>query len=310
MSSKVKRQHYVWRYYLRAWANQETIWTHFKELRKIEKASLMGVAQEKYFYQLVDFTESEEKFLKTYIDKSSPNAVKGLNFDFLALFTSTGKLKNSLLATTNPSVDKDSVSKEIEKLEINLMEHAHGKIEGLGTKLLSYRSLADLQTITQDDYYFDAIMFICFQYFRTKGMKKSALKTFIEEPYKQLAHKAWNVLSYVTATTMAKNISLSPDLKFTFIENNTSDHFITSDQPVFNLLNDQLDENGEVTDLEFYYPITPNHALSIHFNSEQSDKFARKIADEKMVSFLNKKVMDNSDFFVFADTKEQLEKWS
>jgi len=173
--SIVKRQHYVWRHYLRPWAKNENIWTFFKELNKTEKTSLMGVAQERYFYKLVDFTDNEETFLKNYIDKFSPKLVKSLNLDFLKLFTSTSKLKKQLEKTINPAIDKDKYAEEIRKLEINLMEHGHGKMEALGHKLISYRTLEDLKTIEQDDYLFDAIMFMCFQYFRTKNMRKSVL---------------------------------------------------------------------------------------------------------------------------------------
>jgi len=306
--SIVKRQHYVWRHYLRPWSHNESIWTYFKTLGKIERPSLMGVAEEKYFYKLIDFTDKEEDFLKKYIDKFSPEAVKDLNFDFLKLFTSTSKLKEHLGKNSNPAVDKEKVAEEIKKLEINLMEYAHGKMEALGIRLLQYRNIEDLKTINQDDYIFDAIMFLCFQYMRTKSMRNSALKSFIGGPYEELAKKSWNILSYVTATTLAKNISLDTKLKFTFIENYTTNHFVTCDQPVFNILNDKLDKQGEVIGLELYYPITPNHALTIHFRAEQKDKFEGISADNAMVEFLNKKVFENSEFYLFADTKELLEK--
>jgi hypothetical protein len=268
----------------------------------------MNVAQEKYFYKVVDFTDTEEAFLVKYIDQNSSNLVKYLNFDFLKLFTSTSKLKRQLNATTDSAIDKVKYNEEIRKLEINLMEIGHGKMEELGQKLLTYRSLDDLKTIEQDDYLFDAIMFLCFQYSRTKGMRKSVLQSFIGGKYVELAKKSWNILSYVTATTLAKNISLDPNIRFIFIENNTANHFITSDQPVFNILNDQTNEHGEVTRLEFYYAITPNHALTIHFRNDQSNKFISKVADDAMINFLNKKVFENADNFVFADAKDQLEK--
>lgn len=306
--SIVKRQHYVWRYYLRTWAYKESIWTYLKETDEIIKSDLMGVAQEKYFYKLVDFSDAEEAFLVKYIEYSSPKLVKELNFEFLRLFTSTSKLKKHLDATTNPSVDKEKYAEEIRKLEINLMEIGHGKMEALGHKLLSYRSLDDLKTIEQEDYLFDAIMFLCFQYFRTKSMRKFAIQPFIGGPYEELANKSWNILSYVTATTLAKNISLDPTIKFVLIENNTDNHFITSDQPVFNILNDQTNDKGEVTHLEFYYPISPYYALSIHFRNDQADKYVSKVADDTLIDYLNKKVFDNADYFVFADSKEQLEK--
>ena len=306
--SVLKRQHFVWRHYLRSWADNDKIWTYLKESDKIIQPDLMGVAQEKYFYRLVDFSEDEVAFLEKYIILTSPRLVKDLNLDFLRLFTSTSKLKRTLDATTNPAVDKDKYAEEIRKLEIDLMEIGHGKMEALGHKILSYRSFEDLKTIEQDDYIFEAIMFVCFQYCRTKNMRKSVLEHFIGGPFEELANKSWNILSYVTATTLAKNISLDPKIKFVFIENCTTNHFITSDQPVFNILNDKLNEQGEVAELEFYYPITPNHAISFHFKDDQNDKFISQVADDALIFYLNNKVLENSDYFVFADTKEQLER--
>jgi hypothetical protein len=305
--SAVKRQHYVWRAYLRPWAENESIWTHFIQLNKIERTSLMGVAQEKYFYKLVDFTAAEEAFLEEYIDRSSPAVLKSLNLDFLTIFTSTGKLKKQLDETINPVIEKEKYAEEIRKLEINLMEIAHGKMENLGQQLIAYRSLEDLKTIEENDYLFEAIMFLCFQYFRTRSMRNAVLQTFISTPFEALAKKSWNILSYVTATTLARSISLDPRLKFIFHENNTTDHFITSDQPVFNILNDQVNENGEVTELELYYPISPKHALTLHFRNDQQEKYISNDADTTLIDYLNKKVIENADFYLFADSKAQLE---
>lgn len=307
MSDIKKRQHYVWRYYLGPWADNENIWTYFKELNKIERPGLMGVAQEKYFYKLIDFTDAEEEFLKKFIDRS-PEVVKALNFDFLRLFTAPSKLKKQLETNNNPKVDRVFIADEIRKMEINLMEDAHCKMEGLGFSLLKCRNLIDLKSLDKDDELFDSIMFLCFQYFRTKGMKKSALNSFKGDRFEAFAEKSWNIISYVMATTIARSISLDKNLKFIFIENNTDTHFLTGDQPVFNILNDQLNENGEVTQLELYYPLTPKHALSIHFRPDQTEKFVHNIANEELINYFNQKVVENSDFYVFADSKEQLEK--
>jgi len=307
MNDVKKKQHYVWRHYLRSWADNENIWTYFKELNKIEKPSLMGVAEEKYFYKLIDFTEVEEDFLKKLIDQS-PEVVKDLNFDFLSLFTSTSKLKKQLETNKNPSVDRTFIAEEIRKLEINLMEDAHCKMESLGFRLLQCRNLANLKLLEKDDEFFEAIMFLSFQYFRTKNMKKFVLNSFKGDRFESFAEKSWNIISYIMATNIARSISLDKNLKFIFIENNTNNHFLTGDQPVFNILNDQLNENGEVKELELYYPITPMHALSIHFRLDQIEKYEMKIADEDLINYYNQKVVENSDFYIFADNKEQLEK--
>jgi len=310
MNYTKKRQHYVWRHYLKPWANKENIWTYFKNLNKIEHPNLMGVAQEKYFYKLVDFTEDEEIFLNKFIDKLSHPAVKDLNMDFLQLFTSTGKLKVLLEQSTNPKIDKSLYSEMIRKMEINLMEDAHCKMEELGEKLIQYRSLDDLKTILDEDYIFEGIMFLMFQYIRTKNMKKLVLQKYIGDKYKNIIEKSWNILSYALATTMSRSISLDRRIKFVFIENNSDNNFITGDQPVFNLLGNKLNENGDVAELELYYPLTPKCAINIHFRSEQIEQFENKYADRKLVDSLNKKVFENSDYYLFSDTKGQLEEIS
>lgn len=307
--STVKRQHYVWRNYLRPWAPKDGINALLIEDKKVISVNLMGVAQEKYFYRLIDLTTEEEVFLKNFITHTSGHLVKDLNCDFLKLFTSTSKLKSSLEKTINPVVDKEKYEEEIRKLEINLMEISHGKIEGLGHKIISCRNKEDLIALNQDESLFEAIMYLCFQYFRTKNMKQNVLKTFEGDKFEKLVKKIWNILSYVMATNLAQNISLDPKLKICLFQNDTDESFITGDQPIFNQLGENVDINGEVTDLDFYYPISPKHALSIHFREEQIEKYDVKEVDLEFVKTMNDKVFNNSDFFAFSDTKEQLEKW-
>lgn len=302
------KQHYVWRHYLRQWADKESIWAFLKTNDKIIKSDLMGVAQERFFYKLIDLTNTEEDFLVEYIENNSPSAVKQLNFDFLRLFISTSKLKKALDTTTKSHVDKDFYATEVHKLEVNLMEKVHGKMEALGNDLIACRNLNDLKGIEQGEKLYEAILFLCFQYVRTNNMRKSALKFSQGKSYEELSRKTFNIISYVTATTLATNISFDNNLKFIFHENNTNENFITCDQPVFNILNDKIDEDGNVTDFELYYPVTPKHALTLHFRDDKTDRFLSKNPDEEIVNFLNRKVLENSDFFVFADTKEQLER--
>jgi hypothetical protein len=306
MNDIKKRQHYVWRHYLKPWTDGESIWTYLKEQDKIVKPGLMGVAQEKYFYGLEDFSDEEINFLKKFVDTTSPLVLKGLNSDFLTLFTSTSVLKRQLAANTNPKVNTEFLASEIKKLEANAMEDAHCIMEGLGSKIIHCRSLDDLKKLDSDDNLFDAIMFLCVQYFRTKSRRKAALKSFDGERLQDLAEKSWNIISFVMATTVAHKISLDNNLKFIFIENNTTTPFITGDQPIFNILGDQLNNNGEVQELELYYPLTSKCAVYLHFRPEQIDKYQSKTANEDYINLLNKKVFENADFYVFADNEEIL----
>ena len=307
MSNIKKRQHYVWRHYLRNWSDKEKIWTYFKELNKIEKPGLMGVAQEKYFYKLIDFTDEEESFLKNFLDKTTPEDLKGLVFDYFNVFTSVSKLKKQIEKSNRKSTTK--LAEEIRKLEFNAMEDAYGLIENTGHKIINCKSLSDLKSLDNSEFdLFGAIMFLSFQYFRTKQRKVAALSAFAGEgKFEIIAKKCWNIISYQMSTKLAKSICLDKNLRFVFIQNQTEIPFITGDQPVFNILNDELDDDGNVTKLELYYPLSPKNALSIHFRENQIEKFIEKQADKKLVDFLNKKVIENSSFYVFADNKETLE---
>jgi hypothetical protein len=50
--STVKKQHYVWRKYLRPWATNEKIYCWRRKENKVFGADLMGVANETFFYRV------------------------------------------------------------------------------------------------------------------------------------------------------------------------------------------------------------------------------------------------------------------
>lgn len=167
MSELIKRQHYVWRNYLRTWADGELIYTLFKTKNKIEKTSLMNVAQEKYFYELPDLTEDEETQLKSFIDHLSHTDNQDLSNDLFALFTAHNSIIRNF-DTSKSTVKKRKVfEKEVRKIKVNSMEKLHGKIENMGNKLLKISSCQDLYSFTEDEMY-NSIIYLCFQFFRTK----------------------------------------------------------------------------------------------------------------------------------------------
>ena len=304
MSNLKKRQHYVWRKYLRAWTNDESIWTLLKEQNKVLRIGLMGVAQEKYFYELVDFSNAEEVFLEKFINHISPESVRGLNLDFFHLFTSHYKLRKQLADSKLNTTEKDKVEAKIRELEVNLMEDSHCIFESIGNKITNCTIPADLKFLEIEDDYFKTIMFLCFQYFRTKKMKKSVLKS-LENEKNFSAVKFWNIISYAMSTILARSLSLDQNLRILVFDNQTNQTFLTNDQPIFNLLNDDEDENGYVKKLELYYPISPKLAISIHFRN-QTDKIENVVINEHMVNWLNDRMIENSNEFIFSENEIQL----
>lgn len=304
MTTKKKKQHYVWRKYLRAWSEKDKIWTFHKKKDKVFQSGLMGVGVQNYFYRLIDFNQIEEQFLKEFIIHSSNPSVKDLNIDFLNLFTSHSKLKKSLFESNLKEEDEKDFNSRIELLEINLMEDVHTKFEHLGSKILDVENENYPYFLNNQDDYFETILFLCIQYFRTKKMKENVENSFIEEKRFDFL-KFWNIISFSMATNVARNISLDPKSTFLFYENKTGIDFITSDQPIFNIADDNLDENGNVTDLEFYYPISSKLALLIHFrNKTEKIEFAQ--INRELVKFFNSEVAKNANEFIFSNDSKPL----
>lgn len=306
MSTLKKRQHYVWRKYLRSWTNSESIWTYFKNLNKVEKTALMGIAQEKYFYKLIDLDEDEEEFIKKYLDHTCHPSVKDLCMDFLSAFTSHTKLRKHLENTNTSETNKEFLNSEIRKLEINLMEDVHGRFETKGSDFIAIRNIDDLKSLRDGDNFYNSMIFLCVQYFRTNSMRQAVKSSFQGEgKFEEMAGKFWNIVSFSMALNIARNISLDPKTSFTIYENISAQKFLTSDQPIFNLKNEELDDKGNVKELEFYYPLSPTHAILIHFQESETKYYHEKLTEERVV-FLNNKVIQNSHLFVFGNDEKQM----
>lgn len=300
--STIKRQHYVWRKYLRPWTEDEKIWTFFKEKNFVEKPGLMKIGQERYFYKLVEFTKEEKEFLNKFIEHSSHKSLIDLNKDYLKIFTYPFELKQQLV---KKGIDKEKIEKSFREIEINTMEKAHSFIEGFGKKIIDCRNVSDLNFLDNEDNLFETIMFLCFQYFRTRNIKNIVQKTF-DDTNTPLAIKHWNIISFVMATTLTRSISLDSRLHFVFFENQTDEVFLTSDQPIFNILGDIKDEKGNVKDLELFYPLTPDKALIVNFNGTKNNRYENAPIHEETVKWFNEKVIENSNSFIFSSSEEQL----
>jgi len=289
---------------LSAWAENDQIWAFLKEKDKVIRSNLMGVAQERYFYELISFTDEEESFLKKLVVGMSHPSVKELNLDFFQTFTSHYKLTKQLGDSAISKDQRSFIENEIRKLEVNLMEDSHGKMETSGMKLLAVIDSKNYNFLENQDDFYETMMFLCFQYFRTKKMKINIEKSFSADIN---FGKFWNIISHVMATTLARNFSFSPDLSFMFYENNRGKTFLTCDQPIFNILSDHVDNEGNPSEIELYYPLSPRLALLISFTPKPHNWINSQIIDEETVDYFNQKVIKYGTEFVFANNREDLE---
>ena len=97
MNIKKKRQHYVWRNYLRSWSNsKDIIPTLIKNEKKIVTLNLMGVAQQKFYYSFINFSIEEEIILEEIIFQLSNDDTEEINTQYYILFTAYSKFRRVL----------------------------------------------------------------------------------------------------------------------------------------------------------------------------------------------------------------------
>jgi hypothetical protein len=313
--SIVKRQHYVWRHYLRAWSSKDRIWTYLLEQLKVIPSNLMGVAQQMYFYQLSELSAADGQFLRQFIANAFPPVVRPLVEDFVRLSEEYTKLKQKLAATPPKGANAEDIEQQLRDVEINSLEKVHGKIETSGERLIACRSLADLQALENSDEDGDglltAVFFMCVQYFRTRVRKNAAVQSFPPE-WTDRVERYWHILSFGMAAALARSIMADANRQFCFIQNTTTLELITGDQPVINILDESIDEQGDVAGLALYYPLAPTCALLLQFTppaegATEVTRFKATAVDASEVARYNLAIFKRSEQFVFSSSRTLLD---
>jgi hypothetical protein len=301
--SIVKRQHYVWRKYLQAWSYKGQIFTLLKEKNEVKNIGLMGVAQERYFYRLYELSNIEFDLLDGLVSKSHPS-VQAFLTDLILPYRVFTDIKRK----TKGRKPNEDFETELKKIEINTLEKIHGKFETNGAKLISCRSKEDLkQIISNPDDKNSALIYLSVQYFRTQKIKTDLINTFKVNERVDIS-KFWNIVTLILSFNTARSMAVDERIKFRFYENQTAIPFMTGDQPVLNIKQSERDEYGNVKFLEFFYPLSPNNAISVHFEESQTLEIEQILINEPLVEYFNDFVIENSLKFSFCNNEEYLSK--
>lgn len=303
---KKRKHHFVWRDYLRGWSNnKDLVYTFFKSQNKINRPNLISVAQQRDFNAVHEFTLEQEIILKELVKSYSTTQALDVNMELYNLYTAYSKLKRM----QRQNIFKDPHKKLEPLLDLtrtNLFEDFHTRIENKGQALIKAVDFKDLKIIEDAEYQFDLMIFLCFQFLRTKKMRKDLDNLFKKRDY--IIPEYTNLIVAVFATSFAVSLSENENIKFTVLENLTDTKFITSDQPLANLLINDRDEKGNVRFFKLYYPIAPTSALLVHFE-EQNLKYTYRQAKHHEIKYLNDFVFHNSEELIFAETLDQLEQF-
>lgn len=65
---------------------------------------------------------------------------------------------------------------------------------------------------------------------------------------------------------------------------------------------------GGTTNLIFYYPISPNHAIKISFENS-GEKYQHHILNQDEIHFFNCKIRDEYNEFIFSNSQSTLKNY-
>ncbi|MDB5987609.1 MAG: hypothetical protein JWR16_2662 [Nevskia sp.] len=293
-----RRQHHVWKSYLRAWATDEKIFC--LQDGKIFEPNIRGVAVERDFYKLQTLSTKEAEFIRLLIG-SSPTLATPVHEDFLKMFSIFPLLKDNMPA--HMASDAEFVAL-VDQAVTNAEEDFHSRIEGGMTAILDAIRRRDISFYNDAAQSGKFLHFLSLQSLRTKGVRERIVERVTALPDVDIS-KCWPILRHIFAVNAGASLFLERKKRpFFLIENDTSVPFITGDQPVINLLHSP-NRIDAPTLLAFYYPVTPWLAVILDEVDERSGYGAGALSIDQ-VSKLNCEMQAAAFSQVFGHSREVL----
>jgi hypothetical protein len=296
---KIRKQHYVWRFYLQPWcfANEQI---SCSRKGKVFTSNLMGIANERDFYKLHEISDEEESFIIELTIKDENPILKEINMNFINAYRLPYKLIHTLQAK---NIDNQEMFSEI---ITNAEEKLYGAIECSGIEYIKSLRNKNISFYDTEEGNIKFNYFICEQYMRTK--KRQEFTNKITKPNRVInLDNIWPILRHVFATNVAFELSSQrDDFKMVLLENNTSNNFITGDQPVINTYATKEMQGKPVTEFEIFYPITPKLGIFITKNKYKNNPI---MVTENQIEELNNLIYVNSLEQLYALSEIELDKY-
>lgn len=295
-----RRQHYVWRYYLEAW-QQENGSVNCLRAGKIFATNPNNVMVERDFYKLSRVTKSDVEFIEAFVRGVPSSALRDLHRNLIR--------KLAWIAHANDLIQKHEEIPAVEKsaaqaVVIEAEELLHGGIENEALPLLEELRQKRTGFLCNEETAIIFFHFIAHQYFRTKKVRENIGKVLSNPDPKQDRSHLRNLMAYFGATNVAASLFRDRDkFKIKFVENKTDHGFITGDQPIVNLLSDR--DGSPPEELAFYYPLAPDLALIL-----SPREFKLRPINSKTFEDLNDLIAWESRHFLIAKSVATLQKYT
>lgn len=288
--TKKKQQHYVWSRYLRPWTKEDMVIAIDKSSGKRFRTSPRNIAKQKYFYKIIEFSDEEIKACQSLINESHESVVE-IQRTILSLF----------------SMKLDSVKKifpnhlgfhtNLDLFQVNTLEDLHTQIETLGFALLDCKNYDDLIALRNSDQWHDTLLFIFFQYMRTKKQQEAVNKAFHTNALVR-GNEVFKATCPILAFQLAYRFAVNKYTIMTVLEANRDQMFITSDQPSVNMKDKNRDEKNRTIDFELFYPISPLLAIKLFWKKSTKINEYMKLTNQQ-IDHYNSQLEERCERFIF-----------
>ena len=296
---KSRKHHFVSRYYLRAWAQQEKIWCGCDG--NVFQANLDRVANKRDFYKLKQLTLSDINFINKFVIQGSKEGLQRVNTEWIRLFNMVFQAK---MKAEEKGISDKQLDLLIEEGIYNIEESYHSSLENHLKQYISLLRKGQISFYHNDEDKISFLYLISVQYMRTEKVKQNVIANMNRCNGIDIG-KVWNVLSHIFATNIGNGLYTSTlPYKLVLLNNYTKIEFITGDQPIINTFASEFKEFNPPEDLEFYYPLSPDVALLIT-KSEIYDQ-TNMIMTEEQICQWNNMICRQAYRQIYARCKETL----
>lgn len=299
--------HHTPRQYLLPWADadERIAWYGYG---KVDRSGLTVVGGENDFYKLKELTVPDIDCLGLFID-GLPELGREGHKRFLKMYLLPTRLKNWLeqrVTENGNKMDEAQLAESRSLLDVtisNFNEDYHASIERRFwnyLELIKRRDFSFYEDLTKAAEFLHGLSV---QYTRTKAVKRRALQktnVLFDE-----VGRVWDVLSHILAVEMGRSFfSDRRNFKILTLDNDTRVPFITSDQPIINMLCDPRGFNAPER-MELYYPLSPTQAMLYLEKPTPTAGISREVSIDDAHRY-NRMMVDHCGLRVFSNSEEYL----
>ena len=289
-----RRQHYVWRHYLEAWADGSGRVRVLRDGRSFP-ADTKNVMVQRDYYRVPPISDTDLAIVAGLTRSGSP-VLDEMNLKLARGFAAIGRA-TSVIRSLHSVSDEDR--RFAEGFVIEAEENIHGAVEREAVPMLSDLREQDTEFLKNESDTAGFCHYLAQQYFRTKR-RREAIARVLAEMRGDKSHLKNLVCHLLGVNIGGALFRRRNDLQVLFVENATGSELITADQPIVNLLGGEGEEPP--TDLALYYPLTPNLGMIL-----APQGYSLAAVDSTTVRELNDLMAYESAEFLVAQSADSLE---